>query len=132
MICTPENYDANKQFFLDLGFSILWDGRDVCEFSTGYGHQRFLLTLHIMEKPANPGVLHFWVENVDEWHTYVSGLGLEKKEYSFNIAGPNIEPWGWRILYLWAPSGLLMHFAEPHSEDNKKFFANAEWMESDD
>lgn len=129
VICTPENYKQTRKFFIDLGFKILWEGDDVAEFSTGFGDQRFMLTLHIMEKPANPGVLHFWVDDVDKWHEYVNGLKLDEKDYQFNMAGPNLEPWGWRILYLWAPSGLLMHFAEPHAEENKQFFNNADWMQ---
>lgn len=131
VICTPDNYEDTKTFFLDLGFKILWDdGGSACEFSTGFGAQRFLVTLHIMDKPANPGVLHFWIDDVDAWHEYVKGLELDKKDYDFNMSGPNIEPWGWRIVYLSAPSGLLMHFAEPHNEETKKFFAEAEWMEA--
>lgn len=129
VICVPENCEPTKQFFLDLGFKILWDdGKSACEFATGFGTQRFLLTLHIMEKPDNPGVLHFWVDNVDEWYEYVKSLNLGDKDYDCNVAEPVIEPWGWRIMYVWAPCGLLMHFAEPHTEENKAFFQEAEWM----
>jgi hypothetical protein len=128
VICTPDNYEPCKRFFLDLGFEILWDGENVCEFATGFGDQRFMLTLHIMDKPVNAGVLHFWVENVDEWHAYVKDLKLEEKDYDCKIAEPAVAKWGWRIMYVWAPSGLLMHFAEPHSDENKKFFNSASWI----
>jgi len=128
VICVPENYEPSKQFFLDLGFEILWDGGNVCEFTTGFGAQRFLLTLHIMDKPANPGVLHFWIDDVDEWYSYVKSLNLDEKEYECGVAEPVVEDWGWRKMYIWAPSGLLMHFAEPHTVENKKFFREAEWI----
>ena len=106
------------------GLAFVWSNAPRKEMA-----QRFLLTLHIMDKPANPGVLHFWIDDVDEWYSYVKSLNLDEREYECGVAEPVLEDWGWRIMYIWAPSGLLMHFAEPHTEENKKFFREAEWMD---
>jgi len=29
------------------------------------------------------------------------------------VEGPRDESWGFRVTYVWDPSGVLLHFAEP-------------------
>ena len=31
-------------------------------------------------------------------------------------------------MYVWDPGGWLLHFAEPHSAENKAFFNDAPWL----
>ena len=128
LICSPENYESCKAFYLDIGFEILWDGENVCEFQTGFANQRFLLSLHHGLNSTGHGMLHFWVENVDSWHKYLTSKKLDKKYPDVKVAEPSVSEWGWRIVYVWDPSGTLLHIAEPHSEKNKTFFNSASWL----
>lgn len=129
LICTPDNYELSKAFYQDLGFEILWDdGNSACEFATGFGDQRFLVTLHHDIEPPRNAMLHFWVEDAREWYAYLNELKLEQRYPGVKITAPVVTPWGWLISYVADPSGVKLHFAEPHSEENKRFFNTASWM----
>lgn len=128
MICTPENYEATKEFYLALGFSKLWDdGSSACEFATGFGAQRFLVTLH-HGLDNGDAMLHFWVDDAQAWYDYMQALKLEER-FPVTITPPVVTGWGWRITYVADPAGQKLHFAEPHSEENKRFFRAAPWID---
>lgn len=123
IICTPENYEATKSFYADLGFEKLWDdGESACEFATGFGEQRFLVTLHYDIEPPQHAMLHFWVEDAQAWYDYMTGLKLEERHPKIKITEPVVTPWGWLITYVADPAGVKLHFGQPHTESNKKFF----------
>ena len=123
IICTPDNYEATKLFYTDLGFEKLWDdGNSACEFATGFDNQRFLVTLHYNMEPPKNAMLHFWVEDAKEWYDYMCELQLEERHPSIKITEPVVTEWGWLITYVADPAGVKLHFAEPHSESNKKYF----------
>ena len=133
IICNEGNYEATKAFYADLGFETLWDdGGSACEVATGFGAQRFLITLHhgpeFESKPPYPGMLHFWVDDADAWYEHITALKLADKYPGVVITPPQVTSWGWRITYVADPSGLKLHFAEPHSEGSKSFFRDAPWM----
>jgi catechol 2,3-dioxygenase-like lactoylglutathione lyase family enzyme len=133
IICSVLNYEATTAFYSDLGFEKLWDdGESACEFATGFASQRFLVTLHhgpeFEAKPSYPGMLHFWVEDAQAWYEYMTELKLEDRYPGVVITPPVVVNWGWRITYVTDPSGLKLHFAEPHSEGSKSFFDDAPWM----
>jgi catechol 2,3-dioxygenase-like lactoylglutathione lyase family enzyme len=129
LICNPDNYEYTKAFYTDLGFRQLWDdGDSACEFTTGFGNQRFLVTLHHGLEPTRNAMLHFWVEDAKAWYDHAAKLKLEERYPGVTITTPAVTDWGWLITYVTDPSGVLLHFAEPHSEDNKAFFNNAEWI----
>ncbi len=128
IICTPDNYEATKSFYSSLGFEKLWDdGNSACEFATGFRDQRFLVTLHYNVEPSQNVMLHFWVEDAQAWYDYMNELKLEEHYPSITITAPVVTEWGWLITYVADPAGIKLHFAEPHSESNKRFFGEAHW-----
>lgn len=93
IICNQANYEPTKAFYSDLGFKTLWDdGGSACEFTTGFGAQRFLVTLHhgpeFDVKPSYPGMLHFWVDDAQAWYEYMTGLKLEERYPGVVITPP--------------------------------------------
>lgn len=123
----PETFEAAKAFYQDIGFVKLWDGGSACGFDTRIGH-RFLVTLHHGLDASKAGMMQLWVESVDDWYAYLQTLALDQKYPGVKIAEPAVAEWGWRIMYVWDPGGWLLHFAEPHSEENKAFFNQAPWL----
>ena len=129
LICSPDNNEASKAFYTDLGFEKLWDDdNSACEFATGFGDQRFLVTLHYGLEPNRNSMLHFWVEDAQAWYDYMNGLNLEERYPGVKITPPVVTDWGWLITYVADPSGLKLHFAEPHSEGVKNFFNSVSWI----
>ncbi len=115
----PDDYERAKEFYIDLGFTRIWDSDVACEYDTGIGH-RFLVTLHHGLDRDRAGMLHFWVENVDDWQAYLEPKKLADKYPGVKLAEPSVTDWGWRILYVWDPGGYLLHFAEPHTDMAKQ------------
>jgi catechol 2,3-dioxygenase-like lactoylglutathione lyase family enzyme len=129
IICNEDNFAATRSFYSDLGFRKLWDdGKAACEFATGFGEQRFMVTLHHGVESTGHGIFQFWVEDAQTWYDYMAGLELEERYPGVTVSAPGVMPWGWLIAFVTDPSGLLLHFAEPHSEANKTFFNSAPWM----
>jgi hypothetical protein len=120
-------YDESKKFYQEIGFTILWSSTEVTEFGSGCGH-RFLLSANQNKALGENLMLQIWVENVDEWFEYLKSKKLEKKFAGTKINAPEVMPWGWRIVYVSDPAGVLLHFAEPHSEENRSYFNKAEWI----
>ena len=119
--------DVSIQFYQDLGFKLLWSGPEVSEFDTGSG-QRFILSNNYNKALAENMMLQLWVESVDDWYAYIKPMQLDKKYPGVKVAEPEVQPWGWRILYIWDPAGVLLHIGEPHTKENKDFFDKADWM----
>lgn len=131
IICDPDNYEATKSFYTDIGFEKLWDdGQSACEFATGFGAQRFLVTLHHGLQPTTNAMLHFWVDDAQAWYDHLQNLNLAERHPTVVVTAPIVTDWGWLITYVADPAGVKLHFAEPHSEENKSFFREAPWMDA--
>ena len=129
IICTPENYEISKAFYSAMGFKKLWDDeKSACEFTTGFNHQRFLVTLHYGLELVRNAMMHCWVDDSQAWYDYLESLDLNDQFPMIKITPPVVTEWGWSITYVACPAGIKWHFAEPHSESNKKFFNSASWM----
>ena len=129
IICTPHNYEATRSFYTDVGFEKLWDdGSSACEYATGFGSQRFLVTLHYDLQPTTNAMLHFWVDDAEDWYDYLQGLDLQRRHPAVVVTPPVLTEWGWRVTYVADPAGVKLHFAEPYSDDNRAFFREAPWM----
>ena len=129
VICTPANYENTKSFYTAIGFHTQWDdGKSACEFATGFGSQRFLVTLHHGIEPPKNAMLQFWVESAQAWHDHLTSLNLEVRFPGVIITPPVVTAWGWLITYVVDPCGQKLHFAEPHGDEVKAFFGKAPWM----
>ena len=111
----PEDYENAKDFYTELGFQLIADHGTACTFDTMIGH-RFLVALHQGYDRSHAGMMHFWVESVDEWNVYLKAKDLPSKFSNVKLADPTVTDWGLRVLYVWDPGGWLLHFAEPISE----------------
>jgi len=109
---SPEDFEAAKQFYRDIGFESYWENETVCGFDTGIG-QRFLVTKHEGLERDRAGMLQLMVENVDDWQAHLASLDLPSKYPGVKVAEPFITEWDWRILYVWDPGGYLLHIGHP-------------------
>ncbi|MDH3692463.1 MAG: hypothetical protein OEU36_23780 [Gammaproteobacteria bacterium] len=128
--CGKDGQEMSINFYQDLAFKLLWraDNREVCEIDTGFGH-RFILLDKYNKHFADNLMLHIWVDSVDDWYEYLKPKKLDRKYSGVKVTEPDVLPWGWRILYIWDPAGVLLHIAEPHTEKNKEFFNKATWLD---
>ena len=102
------NFEAAKQFFLDLGFKINWEG----DGYAGFQHDdcRFILQRYDKPEFAQNFMLSVKVSNVEEFRTTV----LDKKlpeTYGIRIGQITQQPYG-KELNVIDLAGVCWHFVE--------------------
>jgi uncharacterized glyoxalase superfamily protein PhnB len=105
-----KDFELAKQFYIDLGFTMLWAADAVSEFEAGAF--RFLLQKFYVKEHAENFMMQLMVEDADAWWQHIEDVGLAAKYPGTKASPPAMQPWGLRVLYLIDPSGVLWHTAE--------------------
>jgi hypothetical protein len=105
-----ENYVLAKQFYLDLGFTMVWGSDELACFQVG--EFRFLLQNYYVKDWAGNFMMHLMVQDADDWWKHIQDIKLADKYPGIMANPPALQPWGLRVLYLSDPSGVLWHIAD--------------------
>jgi catechol 2,3-dioxygenase-like lactoylglutathione lyase family enzyme len=106
-----KDFAVSKRFYQALGFRLDWEEGDVSQFTIGGAH--FLLQNHYDRAWAENFMMHIRVPDADAWAEHARSALPAAGFADTRIEGPRRESWGFRIAYVWDPSGVLLHFAEP-------------------
>lgn len=103
-----KDYKLSLSFYEALGWKKLWgdDGLTLMEL----GNHRIYVQNAYKKLWAHNTMLHISVENAEEWKELAEPLVDQIK--GVRIRGPIQEPYGAKVIYVWDPSGVLLHFAE--------------------
>lgn len=106
-----ENFELSKQFYQDLGFSIVWSSDDMACLRCG---QSFLLTKFYNKELAENLMMHLLVEDVDAWWQQVTERNLEVKyaQHGVKTHPPEVRPWGLKDFCINDPSGVLWRIGQ--------------------
>jgi len=105
-----KDFELAKQFYTDLGFTLLWGNAEIAQFQIG--SFRFLLQNFFVEQHAGNFMMSLAVEDAGAWWQDIESKGLKEK-YALRIAAPpKMQPWGIRVLYLSDPTGVLWHITD--------------------
>jgi len=110
-----KEFETSLRFYKVIGFEAYPLGETLAELSLGT--HAFLLQSHYVKEWAENTVMHVLVEDVDTWWRHIDSLALARQ---FNVsppAPPKVEPWGLTVVYVFDPSGVLWHFAQPTPEN---------------
>jgi uncharacterized glyoxalase superfamily protein PhnB len=106
-----KDFALSKRFYAALGFHENWAEGDLAEFEL-WGH-RFLLQNYFQPDWAGNFMLHVRVDDAAAWARH-AGQVIASGDYpGTKVEGPREESWGFRVTYVWDPSRVLLHFAEP-------------------
>jgi uncharacterized glyoxalase superfamily protein PhnB len=105
------DFAVSKRFYQALGFRLDWEEGDVAQLTIGGTH--FLLQNHYARAWAENFMMHIRVPDADAWAEHARTALPAAGFADTRIEGPRNESWGFRIAYVWDPSGVLLHFAEP-------------------
>jgi uncharacterized glyoxalase superfamily protein PhnB len=109
-----EDYPLAKQFYLDLGFKMIWGDKELAAFQVG--EFRFLLQNYYVKEWAGNFMMHLMVEDADVWWKHIQDAKLGEKYPNIMSKPPTMQPWGLRVLYLSDPSGVLWHIADERTD----------------
>ncbi len=104
------DFALSKQFYSDLGFSLLWGNDDIAQFRIGAC--TFLLQRFHVKEHAENFMMALMVEDADAWWDHIKRIGLAEKYPGRMLKPPTMQPWGLRVLYLSDPSGVLWHIQD--------------------
>jgi catechol 2,3-dioxygenase-like lactoylglutathione lyase family enzyme len=103
------DFALSKQFYHDLGFTIVWSSDDLAYVR--HGNASFLLQNFYEKTHAENFMMHLLVEDVDAWWHHVETQGLLAK-YSVFAERPALRPWGLRDFPISDPTGVLWRIAQ--------------------
>jgi hypothetical protein len=105
-----EDYALAKQFYLDLGFTMLWGDEQLAAFQVG--EFRFLLQNLYVKEWAGNLMMHLMGTDADAWWKHLQDIKITEKYPGITAKPPTLQPWGLRVLHLSDPSGVLWHIAD--------------------
>jgi hypothetical protein len=106
-----KDFKKSLSFYTTIGFHPYLLGDTLAELSLG--PHAFLLQGHYVKEWAENTVMHVLVNDVDAWWRHLNSLDLANTFGVESPAAPKVEPWGLTVAYLFDPSGVLWHFAQP-------------------
>jgi hypothetical protein len=104
-----KDYALSKAFYLDLGFTMAFDGDGLAYFH--HGDASFLLQAFYVAEHAGNFMMHLQVEDVDAWHAKVVASGVVER-YGAEVGPVELRPWRMRDFTLIDPTGVLWRIAQ--------------------
>jgi uncharacterized glyoxalase superfamily protein PhnB len=104
------DFAVSKRFYTALGFHPNWEEGDLAEFEIA--GTRFLLQNLYEPTWAGYFMLHVRVDDAAAWARHAQAVIAGGDYPGTRVEGPREESWGFRVAYVWDPSGVLLHFAE--------------------
>ncbi|WP_232452080.1 VOC family protein [Burkholderia ubonensis] len=104
------DFDTSKRFYVELGFTLTFDGDAIAELH--FGRHSILLQDFYEPAHANNSMLQMVVSDLDAWWRHIDALRLTER-YAVNAPiEPKMQPWGRRVAFLFDPAGVLWHISE--------------------
>ena len=106
-----KDFETSLRFYKAIGFEAQLLGDTLAELRLG--PHTFLLQGYYVKEHAENTVMHVLVEDVGAWWRHIEPLALTDRFGVPPPDAPRAESWGLTVAYLFDPSGVLWHFAEP-------------------
>lgn len=103
------DFELSKAFYEAVGFRIEYQDEQLAIFE--YEGAGFLLQNYFVEAFAANAMHQLFVHDLDGWWPRTAGLAAR-----FGVrapVAPEMKEWGMRVGFLFDPSGVLWHVAEP-------------------
>ena len=106
-----KDFEVSRDFYRALGFQLNFEQKNLAEFELG--GTMFYLQRYYRRQWCNNTMLHITVNDAQVWYEHVAKV-LESRSYgSARVLPPKAENYGALVTYVWDPSGILLHLAEP-------------------
>lgn len=106
-----EDFEVSRDFYVAMGWTLQFDAGDLAELELG--GCRFYLQDYYQREWCHNSMLHITVDDAQAWYEHTRDL-LEKKNYgAARVKPPQRQDYGALVTFVWDPSGVLLHFAQP-------------------
>jgi catechol 2,3-dioxygenase-like lactoylglutathione lyase family enzyme len=96
-------------FYKALGWKPLYETEAVAELELG----GFRFIMHSNAEAAEGFMAHVRVADADAWAAHAGRVIASGDFAGARVEGPRDEAWGYRVAYVWDPSGVLLPFSQP-------------------
>jgi len=104
-----QDFERSKQFYQDLGFSVLWSTTELAHLR--HGASSFLLQNYFVKEYADNFKMHLLVEAVDDWWQHIEDRRIAAR-YAVRAEPPADRSWGLRDCVLFDPAGVMWRIAQ--------------------
>ncbi len=105
------DFELSRRFYRALGFRESWSEGGLADLELA-GARLYLQDFYAKEWAEN-FMVHVVVDSAADWHAHAERVLASGEFAPARVAPPKDEPYGARVTYVWDPSGVLLHFAEP-------------------
>lgn len=106
-----EDFEVSRDFYVAMGWTLQFDAGDLAELELG--GCRFYLQNYYQREWCHNSMLHITVDDAQGWYERTRDL-LESKNYgAARVKPPQRQDYGALVTFVWDPSGVLLHFAQP-------------------
>lgn len=106
-----KDFEVEKGFYVALGGEVTFQ-HEMSLAGIRFGDEEFLLQNFYVKEWAENFMMQIGVEDLSGWAEKLDGMVASGQFPGIRYKGPVDEPWGQRILYVWAPSGVLVHLVQ--------------------
>ena len=106
-----KDFSVSTRFYSDVGFRIESLGDKLAELYLG--DYSFILQDYYVEDWAGNFMMHMLVDDLDRWWQHIVPLDLAARYAVQAPRPPKRENWGLDVIYVFDPSGVLWHIAQP-------------------
>ena len=111
MVFVPaRDFALSKRFYLALGSELVDSGEDYAEFR--WGEDRFIVRDEYQVQWAENFGVHVIVKDAAAFARWAAELVASGDFPGVRVEGPKDEPWGYRVTYVWDPSGISLRFSQ--------------------
>ena len=105
------NFQESFEFYTALGWTSNWQDDGLAELELA--NSRFYLQNYYNKDWANNFMMHITVEDAKAWWQHASQVINDGNWKYARLREPKEESYGSLVTYVWDPSGVLLHFAQP-------------------
>lgn len=104
-------FEISRDFYVALGWKLNWDRGELAELELG--GCRFFLQRFYQKQWCENSMLRIAVADAEAWHAHASDVIARGAFAAARAQPPKREGYGTIVAYVWDPSGVLLHFAQP-------------------
>lgn len=110
-----KDFALSRDFYVAMGWSLNFDAGDLAELQLG--DHRFYLQKYYQRQWCDNTMLHITVNDANAWYARAESVITSRNFRAAKVRSPSMQSYGALVTFVWDPSGVLLHFAQPCQAD---------------
>lgn len=106
-----EDFEVSRDFYVAMGWQLNFDTGGLAELELG--NCRFYLQNYFQQDWCHNSMLHVTVDDAQAWFEHTEAVLSARTYGEARVRPPARQDYGALVTFVWDPSGVLLHFAQP-------------------